>query len=328
MARLTSFALTLLLTTGTPAVAGKLFIIGDSVSTSVHAGWTAGQGWGALVAAAAGMTEVNLAVSGATDAQMGAQVTTALAQYASGDAIEIMPFENDISVTPPAVAKATLDGQVRDAIAAGVPANRITLHTPFIIQGIAYQRAAPLYLAAIREIALNRGTGLVDVYAHFSELVQTGVGISQFYVSGDPQHPGPLGHAEIARLYSFPQNANLAAFHTPGASLVIGAPSIVTTPLHQVVEVGPTLLSAQVSYIDPGNAPATHWNVQDYNAPGGEVALQLDGADFPCSGSVTVTPDVFARLMIKPVAHPHDIWVSTTNGTYASTGIDFAVTPP
>lgn len=310
------------------AVAAKLFVIGDSVSAETHAGWAAGQGWGAVVASNAGLTEFNVAVAGTTTAQMQPQWDTVLANYAAGDTVSFMPGENDINVTLLASFRATLDGQIAAAITAGIPAGKITLHTPFIIQASPYQKAAPQYLQAIREIAFNRGVVLIDVYAHFAELSQTIGSITALYVAGDTQHPSPAGHAEIARLYSLLQNSGSAAYHTIASPIAIAAPALVMVPLHQAPEVGPTLLSAQVSYLDPAGTSAVSWNVQDFNAPGGEVGLQLDGSPFNCANSTTVTAAVFSRLMIVPVAHAHDIWVNANDGTYNSGGTDFAVSPP
>lgn len=333
MRKLFAAALLLLLSLA-PVQAAKLFVVGDSVSTETKInGWSTGQSWGAIVASNAGLTPVFLAVAGYTTAQMQSQINTVIAQYAAGDTISMQPGENDISVTMPAVFKATLDGQIVQMVNAGIPASKITLHTPFIIQatnaqGLAYQGEAPAYLQAIREVAFARGVALIDVYTHFAELTQTIGAITQFYMPNDVQHPGVMGQAEIARLYSLPQNANSAAYHTASAFSPIGKPWIVTAPLHQVSGAGVTLLSAQVAYIDASGASPVTFHVQDYLPPGEEVALILDGLPFPCPDSTTITPAQFSRMMIAPVTHPHDVWVSVNNGYGWSSGIDFSVTPP
>lgn len=312
------------------AMASKLFDIGDSVSTYSHTGWSGGQGYAALVAANAGFTEVNLAVSGATTAQMQSQWDSAVAQFQAGDAILVMPGENDIGVTFVASFRSTLDGQLAGAIAAGIPANRITLMTPFILNASSYLQASPVYLQAMREIAFSRGVKLVDVNAHFSELLLTKPNISAYYATNDNGHPSALGQAEIASLFEMPQNADSAAYHAGSLPppMPVAAPKIVLTSLHQAVGESATPLSAQVAYSDMVGAPAVTWNVQDYMAPSGEVALMLDGSPFQCSSSVTITAVQFSRMMIAPVSHQHDIWINANNGSYNSGGSDFTVYPP
>jgi lysophospholipase L1-like esterase len=308
----------------------KLFIIGDSVSTSVHPGWSAGQGWGALVAAAAGLTEVNLAVSGAMASDMDPQWSTAIAQYGTGDDVACMPFENNIGVAALGASRATLEGQLDRAIAAGVPPGRITLMTPFILNATWYLQAAPPFVQAIREVAFARGIPLIDVFDHFAELMITKSSISPYYAAGDNGHPSVLGQAEIASLYALPQNAGSAAYHPapPPPPTPTGPPVITLTPLHQTAGAGPTPLSARVAYSDPAGVPAVTWNIQDNEPPSGEIALSLDGAPFPCSSSVPITPAVLARMMILPVSRTHDIWLNANNGVYWSGGANFALTPP
>lgn len=309
----------------------KFFVIGNSVSANSRSGvWASGQSWGAQVTANAGFTPNILATPGATIADMQSQWNTVLAQFAAGDTVAIMPFENDINVTALKAARSTLEGQLDAAIAAGIPASRITINTPFIVNTSAYLQAAPPFIQAIFEVAFARGIPVIDVFGGVCELLATKPSVTPYFAAGDNGHPSLLGQTWIYSLYTLIQNSASAGYHPASITppCPIGPPIITLTALHQTSGAGPTLLSAQVAYSDPVAAAAVSWNVQDYQPPSGEVALMLDGVAFPSSGSVTVTAAQFSRLMIAPCAHAHDIWINANNGGYNSGGSDFSVTPP
>jgi lysophospholipase L1-like esterase len=185
--------------------------IGDSVTARTRTGaWSAGQGWAALVSYRYGAVEQNYAVSGAFAAQMASQVNSALALFPLPDGLFIDAGENDIGVTSVAAFKATLDSYIQQAITAGMAPSSIVLLTPFIYPNSAYFAAITPYLQAIRDIAHDRGVGMIDIFDRFAEFGYTRSDFTSLY--NNDGHPTIAGHVEIANLFNSKQYANVVGY--------------------------------------------------------------------------------------------------------------------
>jgi lysophospholipase L1-like esterase len=184
---------------------GKSLVgIGDSVTAPTRAGgWSAGEGWLALLAAETGMTELNLAVSGMNTAQMQPQWNAALAMgLGRGDLIIAMPGENDIPGTPVASMQATLDAQVASAVIAGIS---VTLVTPWIYDHSSYLPNVRDYVQAIKAVAAKYRVPYVDVFEAICTVKVTNPSLYATLCNPDG-HPTVAGHAWIKSLFDLPQH--------------------------------------------------------------------------------------------------------------------------
>lgn len=201
-----SFGLSQIETTGAPPAppaGGDLVVIGDSVSVGVRSGvWAAGQGYGALLAAARGLTEVNLAAGGTTVSQMQSQWNAALARSPKPAVIVAMLGENDINVSGVASFKSIIDSQVASAVAAGIP---VILATPWINDIASYMAVSPDYVQAVREVAWKYKARCIDVFDALCEVKATNASLYTSLALSDG-HPTAAGQAWIKALYERPQN--------------------------------------------------------------------------------------------------------------------------
>ena len=208
------------------AGAVDLVIIGDSVSAlSDDGAWSAGQGYGALVASRSGMTEVNLAVSGARVSDMHAQWKEAIARNPKPAGIIAQLGENDIYwQTDLAAFKSQIESDVSAALAAGIP---VTLNTTFHrqIPSSWYLRAMP-YVQTVREVAAAHNLVVVDVFAWFAQLSLTDPNYASYFYTGDGinAHPTVAGQAQIASLFQMPQHANAVGYSPPPPAQTIPDP--------------------------------------------------------------------------------------------------------
>lgn len=194
--------------------AADLGVVGDSVAASTRNGaWSAGQGYGAITAQRAGMAEINVAVSGATTAQMASQWTTLLARNPLPSCVLYAPGENDIPNTPVSSYRSQVNAQLASAIAGGIPASKITILTPFIYQNAAYYAAAPAYLAALRAEAVSFGIPVIDVFRLFAEYSLTRSDYATL-INADG-HPTAAGMVKFADQFQLPENAASCAYKNP-----------------------------------------------------------------------------------------------------------------
>jgi lysophospholipase L1-like esterase len=269
-------------------VAGELVIIGDSVSAPANPGaWPAGQGYGALVAARGGLTEVNLAVSGATSVQRPGvpwkhdQWMAAIARSPKPVGIIAQLGENDIYWQPPvAEFKAQIDADVAAALAAGIP---VTLNTAFHRQiPSSWYRAALPYMQAIREVGAARGLVVVDVFAWFAQLALCDPNYLSYFYTGDGinAHPTVAGQAVIASLFQLPQYANAVGYSAPPPPLIATVPLMTAATTAGVTITGNDLNSTGttssapvwMSAADPAytiqfNQGGTGWIAIQYPSP-------------------------------------------------------------
>lgn len=196
------------------ATAADLGVVGDSVAAATRNGaWVAGQGYGAIVAQGAGLTEVNVAVSGAFTSQMTSQWSALLARNPRPSCVLYAPGENDIPPTSVATYRSQVNAQLSNAISNGIPASSITILTPFIYQNAAYLAAAPEYLAALRAEAAGFGIPVVDVFRLFAEFSLTRSDYSTL-LNADG-HPTVAGMVKIADQFKLPENAASCAYKNP-----------------------------------------------------------------------------------------------------------------
>lgn len=278
------------------AMAGDLVIIGDSVSAPSNAGaWNSGQGYGALIASRAGLTEINLAVSGATSVQRSGtpyihdQWAAAIARSPKPAGIIAQVGENDIYWNPGVAAfKGQVDADVAAALAAGIP---VTLNTTFHrqIPSSWYATAMP-YVQAIREIGAARGVVVVDVFAWFSQLSLCDPNYTSYFYTGDGinAHPTVAGQLQIASLFSMPQYASAVGYSPPAPPPPVTGPAIpvmtaattdgVTITGNDLNSTG-TTTSAPVWMSAASPAYAIQWN----QSGGGWMNVQFPSAFVPVS---------------------------------------------
>lgn len=285
-------------------MAGDLVIIGDSVSAPSNAGaWVQGQGYGAIVASRSGMTEINLAVSGATSVQRAStpyihdQWAAAIARTPKPAGIIAQIGENDIYWNPGVAAfKAQVDADVAAALAAGIP---VTLNTTFHrqIPSSWYANAAP-YVQAVREIGAARGVVVVDVFAWFAQLALTDAAYSSYFYTGDGinAHPTVAGQSVIASLFQLPQYSGAVGYSVPAPPPPAPIPAIptmtaattdgVTITGNDLNSTG-TTTSAPVWMIRSNPAYTIQWN----QGGGGWMEAQFPSAFVPKSYSMRARPD-------------------------------------
>lgn len=267
-----------------------IVIIGDSVSAPSDTGaWSAGQGYGAIIAFRLGMTEINLAQSGATVVSVGAEPTmqsqwdAALARSPLPSKIIVQPGENDAYwQTDISAFTSTLDGQVSSALALGIP---VEIHTMFHRQSVAWYRQAPDYVNAVKSIAAKYNCKLVDVFGFFSELSLTDASFNSYFYTGDGinAHPTVYGQLLIASLdhdIPIPQIPIMTAATTDG----------VTITGNDLNSTG-TLTSAPVWNIAASPAYSIQWNQEG----SGWVQVQFPTSFVPFSYSVRTRMEANAQ---------------------------------
>lgn len=287
------FLIATLLMFSLPATAADVAIIGNSVSAPSDAGaWSPGQGYGAIVAARMGMTEVNLAASGATvvpvtgEPNMLDQFDAALARSPLPSIIIVQPGENDIFwQNDIATFKSTLNAKVAAARASGIT---VWLNTPFHRESGIWYRAASDYVQAIRDIAAANGCQLNDIFGLFSDLNLTDASFSTYFYTGDGifAHPTVYGQLLIAdRILghaAIPQIPVMTAATTSG----------VTLTGNDLNSTG-TITSAPVWMIDASPAYTIQWN----QSGGGWIEAQFPSAFVPYSYSLRTRTEANAQTV-------------------------------
>ena len=283
------------------SLAGDLVVIGDSVSAPSNAGaWNAGQGYGALVASRAGLTEVNLAASGATTVQRSGapyihdQWAAAIARNPKPVGIIAQPGENDIYYNPGVAAfKAQLDADVAAALAAGIP---VTLNTPFHrqIPSSWYATALP-YVQAIREVGAARNVPVVDVFAWFAQLSLCDPNYSTYFYTGDAinAHPTVAGQSVIASLFQLPQYASAVGYSPPPPAPIAQIPVMTAATTAGVTITGNDLNSTGTTTSAPVwlSAASPAYTIQWNQSGGGWLAVQFPSPFVPSAWSMRARPD-------------------------------------
>lgn len=270
------------------AVAAEMAGIGDSVMQSYRTGaWSTGQGWFEQTAARKGMTPHNFAQSGAYTSQMSSQLTAVLAMSPLPDCLLIGAGENDIPGTSVATFKSTLDGHVANAIAGGIPANHITLVTPFPYPPTSYMYAAPAYLAATHEIGGARGVAVVGFFERFAVHAVTRADYAQ--LANADGHPEIAGHRDLAESFSLPENAASCAYT---ATPILPAGQI--PPMTTATTGGLTFDGNNLGNVGGSGAPAWALSTStlQWNQGGtGWVTVQFPAPFVPSGYSITGRSD-------------------------------------
>lgn len=300
---------------------GDLVIIGDSVSAQSRTGaWAVGQGWGAIVAAAFGKTEINYAVPGAKVVDMASQWSAALARNPLPEYALAMVGENDIANgTTLAAFRSTLDAQVSSAVSAGASGVKVVLMTPFIYQNTNYYTTAPAFLQAIREIGAKYRVPVIDVFRHFAEMSICNPSLYASMFLADVTHPSIAGQAEIASLFNLAQNR-----------VVCGSPASASPPPSGTCTNYATPAGAIYSSAYPGSTPGNAFDGDPntyaiINASGSAIAGEWIGNQFASPVAINkVSVRQLSTNSITPVCIDYwdgSAWVqAASNVTVATDG--------